>query len=184
VPKTPLFKRLEDAGRLINSNDVSRYLGTSGGTNFRPMRMTADELRVGQEALYRRLYTPEAYAARLLGNMHRFSNVKYRPEAVQLSKVATFFRLVKYYWKLGGKARRFFFGIIGRTIRHSPRSTRQVVQFLGMYKHFCEVHGRADSWDPWTAEAAAHAAPPKSETDDSDVSDSLPRLLAGAPTGS
>src|SRR5581483_7312158 len=57
---------LEAAGRIDNGSDIERYIGTKGGTNFRPLRMTADQLRRGQEDLYRRLYAPEAFAARLL----------------------------------------------------------------------------------------------------------------------
>src|SRR5262249_26692815 len=119
------------------------------------MKMSAEELRVGQEALYRRLYAPGAFASRLLGNVDRFRNVKYRPEAVQLNKVATFFRLLGHYWRKGRAARRFFWQILGRTLGQSPRSGGQVIQFLGMYKHFCEGPGRSETWDPW-AEFARH----------------------------
>jgi radical SAM superfamily enzyme YgiQ (UPF0313 family) len=77
VPRTPLYQRLEAAGRIANGADLSRYVGTDGGTNFRPLRMTAEELRRGQEDLYRRLYAPEAFAARLLGNLERFHDVTY-----------------------------------------------------------------------------------------------------------
>ena len=81
--------------------------------------------------------------------------------AVGVSLIPTFVRLVRYYWRLGKAARRFFWGIIGRTVRRSPRSTRQMVQFLGMYKHFCEVNAHSFSWDPWAAppEAPEPAAP-------------------------
>src|SRR5262245_19743061 len=33
-----------------------------------------------------------------------------------------------------------FSRILGQAIRHAPRSSRQVVQILGMYKRFTEVH--------------------------------------------
>jgi radical SAM superfamily enzyme YgiQ (UPF0313 family) len=155
VPKTPLYERLEKAGRLANADDPTHYVGTAGGTNFRPLNMTADELRSGQEDLYHRLYTPEAFAARLLGNLHRFSNVTYRPEGVALDKFVTFLRLARHYWRKGRKARRFFWGTIWKTIRHSPRSTRQVIMMMGMYKHFCEVHSGSSDWDPWAEQSAA-----------------------------
>src|SRR5262245_19010295 len=68
VPKTPLFQRLEAAGRLVRpetaSDDQARYVGTAGGTNFHPLHMTREELKQGQMALYQRLYEPEAFAAR------------------------------------------------------------------------------------------------------------------------
>jgi radical SAM superfamily enzyme YgiQ (UPF0313 family) len=157
VPRTPLYQRLEAAGRLAGGADMSRYVGTSGGTNFRPLNLTADELRRGQEALYQRLYAPDAFAARLLGNVERFRNVTYRPEAARLDTLATFVRLVRYYWGLGKAARRFFWDILRTTVRHSPRSVPQVVQFLGMFKHFCEVHAPSSSWDPWARPRAKPA---------------------------
>jgi hypothetical protein len=55
--------------------------------------------------------------------------------------------------RLGKAARRFFWRILGRTVRQSPRSARQVVQFLGMFKHFTEVHDRTATWDPWAPPA-------------------------------
>jgi len=149
VPRTPLYQRLEDAGRLANGDDMSRYVGTTGGTNFKPLNMTAEELRVGQMGLYKRLYAPEAFAARLLGNLRHFHNVRYRPEAFRLGLLCTFVRLARHYWRKGKSARRFFWGTIRKTLRHSPRSVRQVIMMLGMYKHFCEVHADAYGWDPW-----------------------------------
>jgi radical SAM superfamily enzyme YgiQ (UPF0313 family) len=153
VPKTPLYQRLEAAGRINNGTDIERFVGTSGGTNFRPLNMTPDELRHGQETLYRRLYAPEAFAARLLGNLGQFRNVKYRPEPFRLDKLATFFRLIGHYWRQGKTARRFFWKLLGTTVRRSPRSTRLVIMMLGMYKHFCEIHSRKSTWNPWAVPA-------------------------------
>lgn len=152
VPRTPLYERLAAAGRLDDSPDLSRYVGTSGGTNFRPLRMTADELRHGQELLYRRLYTSGAFAARLLGNVRRFRDVRYRPEAARADTLATVARLVRHFWRQGWIASRFFWGILAAAFGRSPRIVPQVSQFLGMYKHFCELHaagGHSGQWDPW-----------------------------------
>jgi radical SAM superfamily enzyme YgiQ (UPF0313 family) len=149
IPKTPLYLRLEAAGRINNGTDFSGYVGTSGGTNFRPLNLTAEELRHGQERLYRRLYAPEAFAARLLGNLERFHDVTYRSEPTRLKKVATLLRVIRHYWRQGKAARRFFWGIVGKTVRHSPRSLKYVIQLLGLYKHFCEVNAQSFSWDPW-----------------------------------
>jgi radical SAM superfamily enzyme YgiQ (UPF0313 family) len=149
VPRTPLYERLQAAGRLNNGTDLSRYVGTSGGTNFQPLNLTAEELRCGQERLYRQLYTPDAFAQRLLGNIERFHKVTFRPEAVRLTRLATLVRLIQYYGRLGKSARRFFWGILAKTLRLSPRSVGQVIQFLGMFKHFTEIHASSQSWDPW-----------------------------------
>jgi radical SAM superfamily enzyme YgiQ (UPF0313 family) len=149
APRTPLYQRLEAAGRLDTSPGATRYIGTSGGTNFRPLNMTGEELRRGQTALYRRLYAPAAFAERLLGNLGRFRDVAYRPEPIRLSLLAVLGRVIRHYWRQGPNARRFFGVILGRTLRHSPRSVGYVVQLLGLYKHFCEVHAGDAAWDPW-----------------------------------
>src|SRR6266404_3200157 len=152
VHKVQSYNMFISAGMIVgfaNGDDMSRYVGTTGGTNFKPLNMTAEELRVGQMGLYKRLYAPEAFAARLLGNLRHFHNVRYRPEAFRLGLLCTFVRLARHYWRKGKSARRFFWGTIRKTLRHSPRSVRQVIMMLGMYKHFCEVHADAYGWDPW-----------------------------------
>src|SRR5262249_6531997 len=89
VPKTPLDARLKAEGRLLapdpSGTDRSHYVGTAGGTNFQPLRMTAEELREGQRQLYQRLYAPAAFAKRLLGNLRRFHDVRYRPQKTKAS---------------------------------------------------------------------------------------------------
>jgi radical SAM superfamily enzyme YgiQ (UPF0313 family) len=152
VPRTPLYRRLEAQGRLrtarASGTSTSRYAGTDGGTNFEPLRMSAEQLRAGQRRLYRRLYAPEAFGARLLGNLGRFHDVRYRPEPPRRDNLLTFLRLAVRYWRQGGAARRFFWGTLWKTLWRSPRSFSQTVILLGMYEHFRKVHGDALPWDP------------------------------------
>src|SRR5205085_2692228 len=144
VPQTPLYKRLEAAGRLrtarANGKDIAGYVGTSGKINFIPLQMTTEQLEEGQQRLYQRLYTPQAFATRLLGNLKRFHDVNYRPEPVRYDNVVTFFRLAWHYLRQGRAAAKFFGSILWKTLRHSPRSFSQMVIQLGMYDHFCKVH--------------------------------------------
>jgi radical SAM superfamily enzyme YgiQ (UPF0313 family) len=151
VPRTPLYARLEAEGRLTaaRDDDPTRYVGTAGGTNFRPRLMTAEELKRGQEDLYRRLYEPQAFAARLQGNLSRFRDVHYRPEPTQVRSLQILGRLIRHYWRQGSEARGFFWGNLWRGLRQSPRLLAQTVVFMGMYLHFCRVHGEAIGWDPW-----------------------------------
>lgn len=157
VPKTPLYIRLKAEGRLFNMRgdtaDCSHYVGTSGGTNFHPLRMTREELSRGQERLYQRLYAPEAFAARLLGNLSRFKDVHFRPERLRLSNLLVLGRLARHYWRQGPAARRFFWGGLWKAFRHSHRLVNQMSIFMGMYLHFCKVHGDSLAWDPWKAQA-------------------------------
>lgn len=59
IPKTPLFKRLAEAGRLDEA-DESRF-----GTNVVPAQMSRERLSSGYVELMGQLYDPEAYFKRL-----------------------------------------------------------------------------------------------------------------------
>ena len=39
----------------------------------------------GLESLFQKLYAPEAFAARLMGNLSRFKDVGFRPEKMRAS---------------------------------------------------------------------------------------------------
>ena len=57
IPKTPLYQRLSDNGRLAPE-------GSEFGTNVIPLRMSREELRDGFVQLMRDLYEPNAYFER------------------------------------------------------------------------------------------------------------------------
>src|SRR5262252_1836746 len=176
VPRTPLYKRLKAAGRLIkrtsSSKEPSQYAGTNGGTNFHPRLMSVEELKRGQQELCRRLYAPEAFAERLLANLYRFHDVRYRPEAVTWTSLRTLFRLAKMYGRQGWAASRFFWSMLGKTLWHSPRNLPQMINLLGMYQHFCKLLSQDVAWNPW-----APAPPePKIHSSRVSVSDGLFRV--------
>jgi len=173
VPKTPLYKRLKAERRLVkrtsSSKEPSQYAGTNGGTNFHPLHMTVEELKRGQQELCRRLYAPKAFAERLLANLYRFRDVRYRPEAVTWTSLRTLFRLAKMYGRQGWAASRFFWSMLGKTFWHSPRNLPQMINLLGMYQHFCKLLSQDVAWNPW-----APATPePKIDSRRVSVSDGL-----------
>ena len=160
VPKTPLYNRLKTEGRLLNltpdGKGSAHYVGTAGGTNFHPKMMTREELREGQQKLYQRLYSPEAFGARLLGNLSRFNDtVEFRPERPRAHNLLTLARLGRHYWKQGSAGRKFMFNALYQAVRKSPRLVTQMSTYLGMYLHFCKVHGDAMDWNPWAPDAGA-----------------------------
>jgi len=61
IPKTPLYERLKEDGRL-DPADHPEY-----GTNVIPLQMSRDELRDGYVQVMQDLYAPEAYFERLEG---------------------------------------------------------------------------------------------------------------------
>ena len=63
IPRTPLYKRLDSAGRLDHSGDPAGF--GPFGTNVIPQRMSRERLRDGYVELMRDLYAPEAFFGRL-----------------------------------------------------------------------------------------------------------------------
>jgi hypothetical protein len=134
--------------------------------------MTVEELKRGQQELCRRLYAPKAFAERLLANLYRFHDVRYRPEAVTWKSLHTLYGLAKMYGRQGWAASRFFWSILWKTFWHSPRSLPQMINLLGMYQHFCKLLSQDVAWDPW-----APATPePKIHSSRVSVSDGLSRV--------
>jgi radical SAM superfamily enzyme YgiQ (UPF0313 family) len=165
IPGTPLHKRLETEGRLLpemtagptlplnlDHDEHLHWEGTDGRTNFRPLRLTAEELQQGQKRLYQRLYSPAAFQGRLIGNLQRFENVRFRPERIRWELLSGFLQLARHNWRQGPRARRFFWGSLWAALRHSPRSIIPVNMQLGMYEHFAQIHAKAWSWNPWETE--------------------------------
>jgi radical SAM superfamily enzyme YgiQ (UPF0313 family) len=165
IPGTPLYKRLEAEGRLLpeltarpilpldlEHDEHLHWEGTDGRTNFRPLRLTEDELREGQKRLYQMLYSPTAFQGRLIGNLQRFRNVGYRPERLRWDLLSSFLKLASHNWRQGPSARRFFWGSLLKTLHHSPRSLIPINMQLGMYEHFAQVHADAWSWNPWKSD--------------------------------
>jgi len=165
IPRTPLYQRLQAEGRLLPEMTASPTLpldleqdehlhweGTDGRTNFRPLRLTMEELQQGQKRLYQRLYSPGAFQNRLLGNLRRFDNVRFRPERLRWELLSSFLQLAWHNWRQGPRARRFFWQTLWTTLQHSPRSLIPISMQLGMYEHFAQVHAEAWAWNPWESE--------------------------------
>ena len=89
----------------------------------------------------------------------RFRDISFRSEQVRASYPAVFFRLARYYWSKGRAARKLFWGCLWKTLRQAPRIVGQMIIFMGMYMHFCEVHQEARRWDPWAAPQRAEELP-------------------------
>jgi len=175
IPHTPLYQRLKAEGRLLpqevggptlpldlEHDDHIHWEGTDGRTNFRPLRMTMEELQQGQRRLYQKLYSPPAFQDRLLGNLRRFHHVRYRPERIGWELLSSFLQFGWHNWCQGPRARWFFWQTLWQTLQHSPRSLIQMGMQLGMYEHFAQIHALAWSWDRWelVQEVGALRLPP------------------------
>ena len=146
TPKTPLARRLKAEGRLLQEDwaqDDFLHTVKQWGTNIRPLHMTLDELTHGQKNLIRKLYEPEAFRDRLLGNLSRFHNVRFRPDSLNRGELAAMVRLMRFYLRQGKQARNFFWQALWSTFRRSPRSLVTMVHLLGKYSHILQLNGFA-----------------------------------------
>ena len=110
IPKTPLYDRLRDAGRLDEDDEPAC------GTNVVPLGMSREDQRDGYIQVMRELYEPEAYFERL---DDLFLNSDFR-----------FGQAQKQYWRrrpwVGGKAQlknvARSLGLFARLMRHVPEA--------------------------------------------------------------
>ena len=145
-PRTPLAQRLRAEGRMLDDDwtkDDFSHQVKPGETNFRPLRMTMDELTQGQKKLIRRLYEPEAFQDRILGNLGRFRRVKFRPQSVNRGEATAFLRLASFFCRQKGPARSFFWRALWSTITRHPRNRMTMVTLLGKYSHILQLNGFA-----------------------------------------
>jgi len=145
-PRTPLAQRLQAEGRMLDDDwtkDDFSHQVKPGATNFRPLRMTMDELTHGQKKLIRRLYEPEAFRDRILGNLGRFQRVRFRPQSVNRGEATAFLRLASFFCRQERGARSFFWKALWSTLRRYPRNTMTMVTLLGKYAHILQLNGFA-----------------------------------------
>ena len=72
LPNTPLIKRLESEGRLLNLDWTETKGHGSADCNFVPKLMTPEELNQGYNWLSRCLYRYDTYADRLVTSPEPF----------------------------------------------------------------------------------------------------------------
>jgi len=137
--KTPLWKRLEEDGRLFSEEGFANNFAS---TNVVPKQMSRKELFEGYRWLIQELYTPQAYEERLMTAMEsidgrvasgaRFGAVDVKPgELWKLAKICFFFMFH------GEKRVRNLFWRMARVVARSPAERVGDVAFhLACYAHF------------------------------------------------
>ncbi|MBI4411963.1 MAG: B12-binding domain-containing radical SAM protein [Deltaproteobacteria bacterium] len=106
APKTPLHKRLHEAGRL-RKQDTSDNTGPS--TNVIPLRMTYDELVEGHRRLYERLLTDRVSSMRLANKLDYMKNPLTSPHFSLGQKLGYTLRLLRRGIIPGGMGRIYYF---------------------------------------------------------------------------
>jgi len=135
VPKTPLYDRLKESGRI-------RPYSEDMVTNVQPAKMSYEELANGYVSLVKRVFSYDALLERFLTNIfymrnHNFPHDRPRP---RWRHVVGSLRTLKYYLLTDNRERRsFFFRMIWGTMklnaRALPLALRSLVSFIHLHEY-------------------------------------------------
>jgi radical SAM superfamily enzyme YgiQ (UPF0313 family) len=135
LPKTKLYQRLKDTGRLLKRTSGNNT--SLSGLNFIPT-MDTDELIHGHQKIISTIYEPKSYYARI-----RTLLEEYRPKRFKKSKLSMYYVRAAFncFWFLGirDKSRKYFWRLIGWSLIHKPKLLPQAIGFSLIGMHFRSV---------------------------------------------
>jgi radical SAM superfamily enzyme YgiQ (UPF0313 family) len=137
IPRTPLYERLERAGRLRSPSQGNNTLSF---TNIEPICMPYDEMVNGYRTLFTRLYTFKAIGDRWLANVDAWRSV---PGRTWLQKPLGRWRpflilqtLMIVRWYVSRPSRFLFFcRMIAGTLVRLPSAVPQTFNYLALFIH-------------------------------------------------
>lgn len=163
IPRTPLYERLEKAGRLRSAAQGNNTLSF---TNLEPLQMSYEELINGYRELFARIYTWEAVGDRWISNVKQWG--KHRDVPAHIGKagekspaddptrkwlqaplgrfkfqlVLATLMIFKYYFANGRDRRRFAFKMLWNTLKYAPSALLQTVNYMAYFIHLREYADR------------------------------------------
>lgn len=158
LPNTPLLKRLESEGRLVDRDWTEMNGHGSADCNYIPKQMTREELLRGYNWLIRSLYRYDSYSSRLVTVLNRFRNLRPEHKRARLDGkfLGLLFKVIGYYLFTRDKARRrFFVKSFWRVAAGGPFSVGKWLEFFrwiathrAFRKYVLETHGLPEGADP------------------------------------
>ena len=110
LPKTALYNRLKDEGRLLASASGNN---TDGSLNFTP-KMDTETLINGYRKIMQTIYSPEKYYERIITFLEEYKPVKRKKKFNFSLGMASLNSLTKSMWHLGvvEKSRRYYWKLV------------------------------------------------------------------------
>lgn len=133
LPHTPLFKRLEAEGRLLDLEWTEMNGHGAADCNFVPKQMTLDELHKGYNWLSRCLYRYDSYGTRLSTALSRFRNrnKEHKRAGLDLKFLGLLVKLFAYYtFTFDLKRMRFFYRTLAEVAGNGPFSMGKWLEFF------------------------------------------------------
>lgn len=111
LPGTPLYKRMQRKGRLLELDLTSPKAGFFGSaTNITPNNMTVEQLIDGHQRLVSELYNYKNFTKRIVDAMSRVGKRKARGNGFSRQRLGMFFRILRYFF-LTLNVRRLWFAL-------------------------------------------------------------------------
>jgi len=135
LPKTPLYKRLKEAGRLAAESVGDQFVLT----NIIPKSMSSAELYEGYKRLLQRLYSHRNYRRRVMQLiLHKGTQIESRIVASR-KDVGIFLRVL---WtcilRASPKRAWLTLSLMGETLLRRPRAFRDAITLALIHKHLYE----------------------------------------------
>lgn len=120
IPRTPLFERLRNAGRLRSSNEFHTIENNFAATNIVPLQMTYNEMIEGFQALQARLCDDRAIYERIT---NKFNALRDPSAPAHLSRLTIFIYTCRFlfYGVLPGGIKRWYY--FSRTLAQALRKS-------------------------------------------------------------
>ncbi|MEN8181893.1 MAG: radical SAM protein [Myxococcota bacterium] len=153
---TPLYDRLEKEGRLVVDAELA---GNPLSTNIVPLKMTREELTHGTRWLASKLYSPQAFAERIVRFIDQLGPQRSRP--LTLGHIVhhagrrvdrTVVRVAMSVGRMGREEAKMVARIVGAVAR-KPAAARFVVGALFRYRQIRYLYDAGKIWDPQLAQA-------------------------------
>lgn len=151
LPNTPLLKRLQSEGRMLDLEWSTMNGHGAADCNFIPKKMTLEELRQGYNWLIRCLYGYDSFSDRLVILLSRFQNrtPEHKRAGLDLKFLMLLFKVLGYYLITRDQnRRRFFIHTFKQVARSGPFSVgkwleffRWIATYRSFRKYVIETHG-------------------------------------------
>ncbi|RTL44646.1 MAG: radical SAM proteinB12-binding domain-containing radical SAM protein [Candidatus Melainabacteria bacterium] len=132
MPKTPLWTRMKESGRLLEYRE-----GLC--TNIKPIAMTYEELIAGYNRLIKRVYDYDNYVERYLTSLKRMNGYQFaqdRPR-ISLHGFVAFCKILFYFlFSSRPERRKFFIDMMSGTWRINARAWRWTFRYTCNFIHF------------------------------------------------
>ena len=135
MPKTPLYKRLKEGGRLVAESVGDQFIFT----NIIPKAMSTRELNEGYKRLLQRLYSHRNYRRRVM-QLILNKGTQIESKLVSSKKDLAIFARVLWTCLLRASPKRAWLtaSLLGETLLRRPRAFREAVTLALIHKHLYE----------------------------------------------